>query len=545
MAKQPTQSMQQTFIDRVVAAFSPERGLARAQARTELASATGPGGYNGGARERRPTKRYLPKDGSADADTLLDLPALRARSRDLARNAPIATGAIATNVTNVVGDGLKLQAAIDHEALGITPEQADTMEREQEREWELFCTSCDFTRVQCMDEIEATAYRGVLESGDLFVLRRYRKDPGDAYGTKLQLIEADRVCNPKRASDTDTIAGGVEVNMDGVHVAYHVTNKHPGGLRVIDPKWERVAARTDTGLPVVLHLYDRLRPEQTRGVPYLAPVIEFLKQLTTYSEAEVDAAVATAMVAFVIETPADDGEPPIGETDSSLNSNEVKLGGAAVVGLSEGEKLNTFNPNRPNSNFDPFVMSFCRQIGVALEIPFELLIKHFTASYSASRAALEMAWQYFRRRRTWLAGRLVQPAYEWMMEEAVATGRLNRPGFFADPLMRKAYCGAEWIGPQRASLNPKQESDADTQDVAQGFKTIEQVCMERTGGEFEKKNAQRAKETAMRKDSGVVAPPPPAADPNAPQAQDNPDNPDAEPADGDEPQQAEPKRAAK
>lgn len=539
MSKQP---MQLNFIDRVVATFDPARGLARAQARTELASATGQGGYNGGSRERRPTKRWRPKDGSADADTLLDLPDLRGRSRDLARNAPIATGAIATNVTNVVGDGLKLQANVDHEVLGITPEQADAMEREQEREWELFCETCDFTRVQCMEELEATSFRGVLESGDLFMLRRFRKDPGDVYGTKLQMVEADRVCNPDRAADTDTIAGGVEVDKDGVHVAYHVTNKHPGGLRVLDLKWERVQARTDTGLPVVLHLYDRLRPEQTRGVPYLAPVIEFLKQLSTYSEAEVDAAVATAMVAFVIEAPTDDGsEPPIGETDSSLNSNEVKLGGAAVVGLAEGEKLNTFNPSRPNSNFDPFVMSFCRQIGVALEIPFELLVKHFTASYSASRAALEMAWQYFRRRRTWLAARLVQPAYEWMMEEAVATGRLNRPGFFADPLLRKAYCGAEWIGPQRASLNPKQESDADTQDVAQGFKTIEQVCMERTGGEFEKKNAQRAKETAMRKESGVFAPAP-AANPNAPPQQ---DNPDAEPDDGDEPQQPEPKRAAK
>jgi hypothetical protein len=34
--------------------------------------------------------------------------------------------------------------------------------------------------------------RSGAESGDTFVVRRYRKDPGDVYGTKLQLIEADR-----------------------------------------------------------------------------------------------------------------------------------------------------------------------------------------------------------------------------------------------------------------------------------------------------------------------------------------------------------------
>ncbi len=110
-----------------------------------------------------------------------------------------------------------------------------------------------------------------------------------------------------------------------------------------------------------------------------------------------------------------------------------------------------------------------------------------------------------------------------MMEEAVASGRLNRPGFFSDPIVRRAYCGAEWIGPQRASLNPKQESEADANDVENGFKTIEQVCIERTGGEFEKKNAQRAKEQRMRKAAGLneaAKAPPPAAATNADPAED-------------------------
>lgn len=523
-----------TIIDRVVSAFSPERGLERLRARTQLMTAIGAGGYNGGRRERRPTKRWRPAEGSADADTLLDLPELRARSRDLARNAPLATGAIATNVTNVVGDGLQLQASIDAEALDITPEAADAMEREQEREWGLFSETCDFTRFQCMDEMEALIYRSVLESGDCFAVRRYRKDPGDAYGTKLQIIEADRVSNPNRAVDTDKISGGIEFDSHGVAIAYHITDKHPGGLRSATLKWERVPARDRNGRPLVLHLMDRTRPELTRGVPYLAPVIEHLKQLADYSDAEVTAAVISAMFTLAIETPNDEegADPIIGEVDPSLNANEVKLGNGAVISLAPGEKARSVNPSRPNANFDPFFLSFCRQIGVALELPFELLVKHFTASYSASRAALEMAWQFFRRRRCWLAGRLVQPAYEWMMEEAVASGRLARPGFFDDPIYRRAYCGAEWIGPQRASLNPKQESDADKQDVEAGFKTIEQVCMERTGGEFEKKNAQRAKEVRLRNESGAQAPPPqqPAGPPqnDAQQQDDATDSGDAE-----------------
>lgn len=515
------------LIDRLVIAIDPAAGLKRMHARTMLDAA---GGYSGGRKNRRPTKLWRPLGNSADADVLPDLPDLRSRTRDLERNAPLAAGAIATTVTNVAADGLELQASIDNEVLGITPERADEMEREQEREWQVFCKTADFTRVQHLDEMAPMAFRAVLQSGDAFAVRRYRKDAGDVYGTKIQLLEADRVSNPDRGGDTDTLSAGVEFNGDGVPVAYHVSDRHPGNLRAPVLKWDRVSARTDRGLRTVIHLYDRVRPELSRGIPYLSPVIEHLKQLADYSDAEISAAVVSAMYTGFIKSdlPEGTGDAPVGETDAALATNELKLGNGALISLAPGEDFTFANPTRPNANFDPFFQAFCRQIGVALELPFELLIKHFTASYSASRAALEMAWQFFRKKRKWLARNFYDEIYGWMLDEAVASGRLVRPGYFEDPLIRAAYLGAEWIGPQRASLNPKQESDADTQDVEQGFKTIEQVCAERTGGEFEKKNAQRGKETKMRKAAGLDSPPPARSVPPPPVAAEDDSDDDTE-----------------
>lgn len=46
------------------------------------------------------------------------------------------------------------------------------------------------------------------------------------------------------------------------------------------------------------------------------------------------------------------------------------------------------NPGRPNPNFDPFVIAVLKQIGAALEIPYEILIMAFSSNYSASRAAI-------------------------------------------------------------------------------------------------------------------------------------------------------------
>ena len=500
-----------TLMDRVIGYISPAAGLKRLHNRMMLDASTGQGGYKGGRRDRRATKRWRPAEASADADILPDLPDLRARARDLARNAPIAAGAVATNVTNVIGEGLQLQASINADVLGISEEQASTMQQEQEREFEHFCRTCDFTSVQGFFKLQALVYRSVKESGDIVVIRRFRKDAGDIYGTKLQVIEADRLSNPARAADSDTIAGGVEVDGDGRPIAYHISDRHPGALQPKALNWNRIAARTAAGVPVVLHLFDRLRPEQTRGIPYLAPVIEHLKQLSDYSDAEVTAAVVTSMISAFVQSGIDadgDGNPVVGETDSTLAGNEVKLGTGAVIALSPGETLNTFNPQRPNPVFDSFVQAFVRQTGAALQIGEELLLKTFTASSSASRAALEMAWQYFRTERGWFAGDFAQVVYEWFMEEAVASGRLNRPGFFEDPLIRAAYLGAEWIGAAKFSLDPKKEAEADEIDLRMCVTTREEINRRRTGGEFDKKIAQLGKENASIVEAGLQQPGP-------------------------------------
>ncbi|WP_291854848.1 phage portal protein [Bradyrhizobium sp.] len=500
-----------TLVDRLVEWVAPSRGLERLQARVKLSAALGAGGYKGGAGDRRATKLWRPYARSADGDAIPDLHALRARSRDLVRNTPVATGAIATVVTNVVGDGLQLQPELEGDSLGMSETAVEAWEKRVSREWHQFCRTADFSRVQRFAELQALAFRAVLESGDVLVVRRFRRDPGEVYGTKLQLIEADRLSNPglvqtaMRLANGNTLVGGVEVDGDGVHVAYWISDRHPGECLPTGMRWSRIPARSPEGEQVVLHLYDRLRPDMTRGVPYLTPVIEHIKQLGDYTDAEVTAAVISAMTTVFVETPTDDdSNPPLGEKSASLAENEVALGNGAIVSLSPGEKANLVNPTRPNSNFDPFVQAFLRQVGVALELPFELLVKHFTASYSASRAALEMAWQFFRRRRVWLAQALCQTVYEWFLADAVSLGRLDADKFFDDPVIRQSYCRALWIGPNRISIDPKKEAEADALDIATGVKTRQQVCLERTGGEFDDKVAQLGKEKTALDAAGLV-----------------------------------------
>lgn len=500
-----------TLADRLVEWANPTAGAQRLQSRIAMESATG--SYNGGKKDRRPLRNFRPRQTSANEAISADLPDLRARSRDLVRNVPVATGAIETVTTSVVGDGLVLKASVDRDVLGLSPEAADAWQKQAEREFAVWADRPDFTSRLNFDEMQALALRSVLESGDLLVVRRRRFDLGDTYGLKLQFVEADRLSNPNGKSNSSSLVDGVELDPDGRPVAYHISTRHPDDIAASQRSWKRYEIFSNTtGNPLILHLYRQLRVAQARGVPYLAPVIEAIKQVGQYSEAEITAAVVSAMFTVFIETPNpedENGNPIIGasgEGTSADEKTEVQLGNGAIQPLLPGEKANIPDPARPNPNFDGFVMAMSRHIGVALELPVELLLKSFQSSYSASRASLEMAWQMFRTRRTWLAWKFCQPVYEWVITEAVASGRLAAPGFFSDPIVRAAWLGSDWIGPARIQLDPQKEASADLIDLGMGTKTRAQIIMERTGGSFEQKHEQLVREQRMRDADGLVTP---------------------------------------
>ena len=269
---------------------------------------------------------------------------------------------------------------------------------------------------------------------------------------------------------------------------YHISKHHPLSYDMTETGWTRVEAwGAKTGRRNVLHIMNRERIGQRRGVPFLAPVIEALKQLGRYTDAELVAAVVSGMFTVFIEKESASRDGGFGEIipeDAQVDAGDdstIELAPGAIVDLNEGEKAHDMNPGRPNTAFDGFVVAICRQIGAALEIPYELLVKNFNASYSASRGALLEAWKMFRMYRTWLANDFCQPVYEEWFAEAVAKGRIPAPGFFSDPLIRKAYTGAEWNGPAQGLLNPVQEVTAAEKRVQNGFSTRDREAILRKG----------------------------------------------------------------
>lgn len=514
------------LLDRAISTVAPVWAAQRQKARMFMALA---GGYTGAQRSRRQTKEWnYTKGNDADSDILLDLPVLRDRSRDLVRNEPLATGAISGTVTSVVGTGLAMQSRVNRKVLGMSEEQAEAWQEIAEREFNLLAesTAIDATRTHDFYGLQSLAFRSAMESGDVFATAPMRAIPGQPYKLCLQIYEADQVSNPDRKMDSEKCAGGVELDEYRAPTGYHFMKTHPGALRGVKYEWTYVKAFGErTGRRQVIHLYDKLRPGQTRGVPWLAPVIETLKMLGRYTEAELMAAVISGMFTVFIESERGgldvaDGTGMGAETGASASDKDIKLGTGAIIDLNKGEKISTANPGRPNPAFDGFVMSLSRWVGIALEIPAEVLLKHFTSSYSASRAALLEAWKFYKKRRTWLVQMFCEPVYELWMDEAVASGRIAAPGYFDDPLMRRAYLGAEWIGDGPISLDPVKDINAAILRMDSCVSTLQKEAALHDGGDWKANIAQRGRERAALQAAGATAPPPapaPAAAPKPPE----------------------------
>lgn len=502
---------QPNLLDRAIAYVAPRIGAQRMAARGMMAMQ---GGYTG-ASYRETLSMWQPGVGDADADTIRDLRELRARSRDLVRNSPIAGGAIETQVAHVVGTGLQLQCRINADRLGLTPEQASQWQANTEALFRMWCESdlADAMGELNFWELQDLAFRSRLESGDSFVVLAGLERADWPFRLALQIIEADRVSNPNQEADNDTLTKGIEKNERGAPIAVHIANRHPGRhlSAAKDLKWSRIAIRGSTGRRNVLHLTRKLRPGQTRGIPELAPIIETVKQLTRYSTAEVDAAVnSAAMALFAKMDPDTFGE--LFEADAqkkyidAAQNWDGTIRSGSVVNLLPGEDITSPVQNRPNPNFDPFVQGMMTQVGMALNIPKEVLTKHFQSSYSAARAALLDAWRVFKIRRAWLAAKMCQPVYEEWLADAVALGLIAAPGFFADPIVRAAWCGASWSGDGPGAIDPEKEANAAGKRMEIGLTTLSEEIAGYDGGDWEQKHTQQVRERQARESDGLAAP---------------------------------------
>lgn len=461
----------------------------------------GSGSYQGADQFAAWARRWVTNRArKADEEILLDRPKLVERSRSLFRNNAIGRAAINTHNYNTVGRGFTLNLDVDAETLGFTPEQKDAFESDVERRWRNFAESTECDAEGQMNFAEMTGLIGAtrLIDGEAFAVLKSIPRQNSLYSLRAKVIDTSIVVSPFGIANDYLWRDGIRLDVNGRVVGYCFEN-------LDRTRYEVPAYGFQSGRRFVLHIFRKEFPGQSRGVPYLSSVMRELRKLEEYTKAELEAAVVAAMfTAFIKSNNSNVTESPIpGTDDNPVASDEYSLGPAAIMHLQSGEDVTFANPGRPNTGFAQYVDFMIKVIAAALGLPYEVLMKTFQSSYSATKGAQNEARKFFAVEKLWLANRWCQPFFEEWLTEEIFAGRIAAPGFKESLAIRRAYFRAKWIGETTGSVDLLSELNASEKLIALGYSTRQDEAAQFTGQDW------ADNQTKLNRERAIMTPPNP------------------------------------
>lgn len=495
-----------------------------------------PDPWNNGTRFAQDLLNWQPPLNSADADFKRGWQSDRARARELSWRDPYGLNSVTITQDALVGKHFRLSLKPDADALGVDDTTAHTWAQMMERDWRRYAEGVTFdadAKRQNTFTLQMRTVVGAFHMDGEALGIVQAKEGHAGYTTCLQLIEAERLTDPTDvASRSKRIRHGIESDDMGEPIAYHIRKRHPSDAGWVDgvglaSQVERVPRSTSWGRPIVLHLYDEPRPAMSRGVARFVAVARQMKQLATYSEAELERNIIQASFGAVIESQLDyeeamallgaKGGSTFGNnlTDAAMDHLKtvapfykevgLKVGGSRVVNLIPGESVKLLQPQGMATDYEKFEAATLRQLAAGLNVPYESLARNFSdTSYSAARMSLADIWRSFLTRREMISQKFAMPFVSAWMEECLVTGRQSLPNGKLATLeefckLRHALVRGGFISWTKPLIDPVKERTAQQMGMALGLTTMEAEAAA-DGDDWDELLMQRKREKERRKE---------------------------------------------
>ncbi len=471
---------------------------------------------------------------SADAEWLWERDTSVARIRDLERNEGWVSAAIDRKVDMLVGGTFRLNSKPDAAALGISEDDAHELGRQIQAAWRGWAEDptfrCDAERQLPFVGLMGLIAREFATLDESLAVLRWDPKPGFAYATAVHVVDPDRLSNPHFRMDDETFRGGVERDTSGAPIAYHIRKAHPGDLYMPStaawiwerfPRWDVVG---DWQRPKVLHVYDKRRAGQSRGISRLVGGLTKIRMLSRYSEAEVRTAAINATIVGAIYTQIGPeyaaevlGGASGGGTDWDAynrarddfyrQNRVVRMEDSRFLSMFPTDKLDLNTQARETAGLPAFQTAFLQAFAATLGVSYEQLSMDWSrTNYSSARAALNEVWRGIQRLRAILVWGAATPIFAAWLEEAIDIGEVVAPSgareFYEAPA---AWCRAEWIGPGRGYIDPVKEAQAAVLRRDGRISTLEREAAEQ-GLDWEMVLDQLQREKAEMERLGLQAP---------------------------------------
>lgn len=439
------------FIDRSISYIAPKWGAERMRFRyANKLMEENVRAYDAAARSRR-TSGWKATSSSATSEINQALAFLRNRSRELARNNPYAENAIREIANNLVGTGIMPKA------IGLQK----GVEKKLKDIWKAWAnsTDCDYDGHLNYYGIQHLAVRSVVESGEVIIRKRISGDKNLTIPLQLQLLEADFIDSTKfeyKAANGGYTLYGVEFNSKDKIVAYWLWENHPGD--------QMIAGTTSNRIPAdeIIHIFEKKRPGQFRGVPFGHSAMLRLKDLDDYEDAQlIRQKIAACFTVFVTDN---EGVNNTMTTASPADQMLEKVEPGIIEHLPAGKQVTMASPPDAGQSYDPYVKSVLRAVASGYGMDYVTLTGDYTAvNFSSGR----MGWLKFHRNvSVWqwnmLVPQMCNKSWIWFVQFANIMGYIKQT---AVPV--------NWTPPRREMIDPVKEVEGMNASVRAGLTTLQ------------------------------------------------------------------------
>ncbi len=451
------------------------------------------------AEVNRLTQDWKPTLLSADGELRYRLRVIRGRSRDLYYNNDYARKFVKLVRANVVGPtGFNFQSAVVQPD-GTTPDK--WANNTIESEWALWGKrgSCTVDGRLSWRELCGVIMETVARDGEV-ILRKVRNF-NNRHRFALQLLEADHLddtLNREAPGSGNRINMGVEVDQWGRPIAYHMITKHPGDYYAY--AYTDSFARVRIPADEIIHLYIQERPEQTRGVPWMATAMGRLNMMGAFEEAAVIAARigASKMGFYTRSKDAVAGSLPGDEvTDDGERMTEVEPG--VFEELPPGFDFKEFNPRFPDAVFEPFRKAILKAISSGLyPVAYTSLGSDVeSANYSSIRAEVLEGRDAYSAYQSWLIEHFCEEVFSEFLKFTLLSGVVNLPYSKFDKFNAPRFIPRGWPW-----VDPLKDENANAAAIQNLTKSRIQICAEQ-GMDFEDVLRDRQREEQLAKQYGI------------------------------------------
>lgn len=486
---------------------------------------------------------------SADLAVLPEKETIDGRARDMLRNDAFVQGGATLRKDNVVGSHYLLNCRPATRVIFGKPDDVweEEFQEEVEEKWEIYSDSpdnwIDASRTNSFTQLVRLAVGVHFAGGEVLAAAEWITDDGAPYSTAIQMVDPDRLSDPiDRVLPWQTLPNqraGIRFNRRGAPQSYFIRKSHPNDFGPIDftldsQRWDEIDRRKPWGRMQIIHLFEQMRPDQSRGVTEMAAALKAMKITHTWRDITVQHAVTQAMYAAAItsELPFSDiaarmgggdnveameaaitaySEGYLGSVAKYVGKKGLAIDGIKVPRLYPGEKFEFKTPGGSGPLGTDFEQSLLRYIAAACGVSYEQLSRDYTkTNYSSARAAMAETWKAMSALKKTIADRFATSLFRLWLEEAINSGNIEtarrlkiydnaRPGQRYGRLNTNfdALSRCDWVGASRGQIDELKETQAAVLRISNGLSTAEDE-LARLGKDWRKVYRQLKREQELR-----------------------------------------------